>query len=42
MPHVPLLVSIGLVLVYALAGGLLARRFGLPTIVGYLLAGMAV
>jgi len=42
MPHVPLLVSIGLVLVYALAGGLLARRFGLPTIVGYLLAGMAL
>src|SRR5262245_34815072 len=42
MPHVPLLVNIGLVLVYALAGGLVARRVGLPTIVGYLVAGMAL
>ena len=42
MPHVPLLVSIGVVLAYALAGGLLARRVGLPTIVGYLVAGVAL
>lgn len=42
MPHVPLLVSIGLVLAYALIGGLIARRVGLPTIVGYLLAGVAL
>ena len=42
MPHVPLLVSVGLVLAYALIGGLIARRVGLPTIVGYLLAGVAL
>ena len=42
MPHVPLLVSVGLVLAYALIGGLIARRVGLPPIVGYLLAGVAL
>ena len=42
MPHVPLLVNIGVVLAYALVGGLLARRVGLPTIVGYLVAGVAL
>jgi CPA2 family monovalent cation:H+ antiporter-2 len=42
VPHVPLLVNIGLVLAYALIGGLIARRVGLPTIVGYLLAGVAL
>ncbi|HEY7474705.1 MAG TPA: cation:proton antiporter [Vicinamibacterales bacterium] len=42
MPHVPLLLNIGVVLAYALVGGLLARRVGLPTIVGYLVAGMAL
>jgi CPA2 family monovalent cation:H+ antiporter-2 len=34
----PLLVTITLALAYALAGGLLARRMGLPPIVGYLVA----
>ena len=29
-------------LVYALIGGLVARRLGLPTIVGYRLAGVAL
>jgi CPA2 family monovalent cation:H+ antiporter-2 len=38
----PLLVSVSVALAYALAGGLLARRLGLPTIVGYLLAGVAL
>ncbi|HYN06476.1 MAG TPA: cation:proton antiporter [Vicinamibacterales bacterium] len=42
MPHVPLLLNIGVVLAYALVGGLLARRVGLPTIVGYLVAGVAL
>jgi CPA2 family monovalent cation:H+ antiporter-2 len=38
----PLLVNVGAALGYALVGGLLARRFGLPTIVGYLVAGVAL
>jgi len=38
----PLLVNIAVALGYALAGGLLARRLRLPTIVGYLLAGVAL
>src|SRR5918996_1367486 len=42
MAHVPLLIHIGLALGYALLGGLVARRLGLPTIVGYLLAGVAL
>jgi CPA2 family monovalent cation:H+ antiporter-2 len=42
MLHVPLLVDIGLALGYALIGGLAARKIGLPTIVGYLLAGAAL
>jgi CPA2 family monovalent cation:H+ antiporter-2 len=42
MPHVPLLLNIGVVLGYALIGGLIARRVGLPTIVGYLVAGVAL
>lgn len=40
--EVPLLVNIAVALAYALAGGLIARRIGLPTIVGYLLAGVAL
>jgi CPA2 family monovalent cation:H+ antiporter-2 len=40
--QLPLLVSVSLALAYALAGGLIARRIGLPTIVGYLLAGIAL
>lgn len=38
----PLLVSIATALACALVGGLVARRLGLPTIVGYLLAGVAI
>jgi len=38
----PLLVNITVALGYALVGGLLARRLGLPTIVGYLVAGVAL
>lgn len=39
---ISLLTNISVALVAAFAGGLLARRIGLPTIVGYLLAGMAI
>ena len=42
MTELPLLVNIALALGYALLGGLLARRIGLPTIVGYLVAGVAL
>ena len=42
MREFPLLTSIGLALSYALVGGVIARRLGLPTIVGYLLAGVAL
>lgn len=42
MPELPLLVNIAVALAYALVGGLVARRLGLPTIVGYLLAGVAL
>ena len=42
MSDLPLLVNITVALGYALAGGLLARRIGLPTIVGYLVAGVAL
>ena len=42
MHDVRLLVDIALALAYALIGGLVARRLGLPTIVGYLLAGVAL
>src|SRR5690349_10088088 len=37
-----LIATIAVSLAYALAGGLLAARLGLPTLVGYVLAGMAV
>ena len=40
--ELPLLVNITVALGYALVGGLLARRVGLPTIVGYLVAGVAL
>jgi CPA2 family monovalent cation:H+ antiporter-2 len=40
--ELPLLVNITVALAYALVGGLLARRIGLPTIVGYLVAGVAL
>jgi len=42
MHDVPLLVNIGVALSAALVGGLIARRLGVPTLVGYLLAGMAI
>ena len=42
MPHLPLLVNITVALALSLVGGLAARRIGLPTIVGYLLAGLAI
>jgi len=38
----PLLATITIALAYALAGGLLARYIGLPPIVGYLVAGVAL
>ncbi len=42
MHDLPLLVNIGVALATALAGGLLARLAGVPTLVGYLLAGVAI
>ncbi len=42
MPELPLLVNIAVALAYALIGGSIARWVGLPTIVGYLLAGVAL
>ena len=42
MTAMPLLVTVALALGYALIGGVVARRLGLPTIVGYLLAGVAL
>ena len=42
MHNVPLLINITLALVVAFIGGVIARRIGLPTIVGYLLAGIAI
>lgn len=42
MREVALLINIAVALVAAFFGGLLARRLGLPTIVGYLLAGIAI
>ncbi|HEU5088628.1 MAG TPA: cation:proton antiporter, partial [Roseiflexaceae bacterium] len=42
MHDLHLLTNIAVALVTAFAGGLIARHLGLPTIVGYLLAGMAI
>jgi len=42
MHDMPLLINIAAALVAAYICGLIARRIGLPTIVGYLLAGMAI
>ncbi|MBP9041706.1 MAG: cation:proton antiporter [Anaerolineaceae bacterium] len=42
MHDVPLLINITIALVAAFFGGILARRIGLPTIVGYLLAGILI
>jgi len=42
MHELPLLVNITLALVVAFLGGVIARKVGLPTIVGYLLAGIVI
>lgn len=42
MHELPLLLNIALALAYALIGGILASRAGLPPIVGYLVAGVAI
>src|SRR5512143_4098829 len=42
MHDLPLLINITLALVVAFFGGGIARRIGLPTIVGYLLAGIVI
>ncbi|HEU4323205.1 MAG TPA: cation:proton antiporter [Roseiflexaceae bacterium] len=41
-PHLPLLINITVALFAAFIGGYLARRLGLPALVGYLLAGLAI
>lgn len=40
--NLSLLLNITMALVWAFAGGVLARRLGLPSLVGYLLAGVAI
>jgi CPA2 family monovalent cation:H+ antiporter-2 len=42
MHELPLLINIAVALSIAFVGGLIARRIGLPSIVGYLLAGVAI
>jgi CPA2 family monovalent cation:H+ antiporter-2 len=42
MHEVTLLVNIAVALVVAFFGGLIARRIGLPTIIGYLIAGIVI
>jgi K+:H+ antiporter len=42
MHELPLLINIAVALVVAFIGGVVARRIGLPTIVGYMLAGIAI
>ncbi|HUR35617.1 MAG TPA: cation:proton antiporter [Vicinamibacterales bacterium] len=42
MHDLPLLLNIAVALAYALVGGVVATRVGLPSIVGYLIAGMAI
>ncbi|HQV29125.1 MAG TPA: cation:proton antiporter [Thermoflexales bacterium] len=42
MHEVALLIEIAMALVVAFIGGVIARRIGLPTIVGYLLAGIVI
>ncbi len=42
MHDLPLLLNIAIALSYALAGGLIASRLGLASIVGYLIAGVAI
>ena len=42
MHEIPLLINIAIALVVAFCGGLIARHLGLPTIIGYMLAGIAI
>ena len=42
MHDLPLLINIAVALAVAFVGGMLARRLGLPSIVGYLVAGIAI
>ena len=42
MQEITLLINIVVALVVAFTGGVVARRIGLPTVVGYLLAGIAI
>lgn len=42
MHDLPILINITLALIVAFVGGIIARRVGLPTIVGYLLAGIVI
>lgn len=42
MHEITLLINIAMALVVAFIGGVIARRIGLPTIIGYLLAGIAI
>lgn len=42
MHDLPLLINIAIALVVAFFGGILARRVGLPTIIGYMLAGIVI
>jgi len=42
MHEIPLLINITMALIVAFFGGIIARRVGLPTIVGYLLAGIVI
>jgi CPA2 family monovalent cation:H+ antiporter-2 len=42
MHDLPILINITIALVVAFIGGVIARRIGLPTIVGYLLAGIMI
>ncbi|MCC7117113.1 MAG: cation:proton antiporter [Anaerolineales bacterium] len=42
MHQVALLINIAMALVVAFIGGIIARKVGLPTIVGYLIAGIAI
>src|SRR5215212_5694283 len=42
MHELPLLINIAVALVVAFFGGVIARRIGLPTIVGYSLAGIVI
>jgi monovalent cation:H+ antiporter-2, CPA2 family len=42
MHELTLLINIAVALVVAFIGGLIARRIGLPTIVGYMLAGIMI